>query len=128
MSIRKWFKKKLRKIRRIIMSENNKPKVEKKLVGENQLLINEKVMNKLSVVTHLSEWVRNVFIFQRGDIHLPEEKPLPVNNVDEELVKLSNFRGTGLKALEYLVLVVLAIGIKIGREMERNDRIDREED
>jgi hypothetical protein len=122
----------LRELRRIHMSDKKIKAQEeleqKKIVGENQLLVNGKVMNKLSVVSHIAEWVRQTFVFRSGEVFLPEEKPLPVNDVEEELTKIKNFKGTGLKALDYLILVVLAMGIKMGREMERNEQLGKSEE
>jgi hypothetical protein len=101
---------------------------EKKIIGENQVLINGKVMNKVSVIGHLTEWIRTTFVFRQGDVNLPIEKPLPVNNIEEELVKLENFKKLNFgesRALPYMVTILLAIGMKIGREMEKNDQLGK---
>ena len=132
MKIIKKIKIILREMGRIHMSDKKiqrkKELEQKKLVGKNQLLVNGKVMNKLSIVTHISQWIRDTFVFRANEAYLPVEKPLPVNNVDEELTKVENFKKTGLtSAMDYLVLTILAIGIKIGREMERNEQLGKED-
>jgi hypothetical protein len=122
----------IHELRRLHMSDKDIKREEelkeKKLVGTNQVLVNDKIMNKASVISHITEWVRQTFVFRSGDVYLPVEKPLPVNNVEEELVKLDNFKKLNWgesRTLPYLITVVLAIGIKIGREMEKNDQLGK---
>jgi len=92
----------------------------RKEVNKNQVLVNGKVIDKLSVVSLLSQWLRETFIFRNNEVYLPVEKTLPINNVDDELTKIESFKASGLHAIEYMVLCILVIGIKIGREMEHN--------
>jgi hypothetical protein len=121
----------IQELRRLHMSDRDIQKQEelqdKKIIGENQVIVNGKVMNKVGVITHLTSWVQETFVF-RGAVNLPAEKPMPVNNIDEELVKLENFKKISWgdsRVLSYLITIILSIGIKIGREMEKNDQLGK---
>ena len=95
-------------------------KVERVKLRDDEYLINDNAVNKEELIKELSRWVRSSFIFQNLDVHLPNEVALPIET-DEKLTELNRFRPTGMRALEYLVVCILSIGIRIGREMERNN-------
>ena len=99
-------------------------KVERTKLDNNDYLINDSVVNKEDFIKQLSKWVRSSFVFQNLDVHLPNEIDMPVE-LEEELTNLNRFKATGMRALEYLVLCVLSVGIKIGREMEKNDNREK---
>lgn len=109
-------------MKRMIMMSSRLVIKEDKTISKNQLLVNGKMVNKMSIVSHISQWAKKSFVFSNGTVHLPEEVELPISNVEEEMTKLNNFKTTKLGALDYLITCVLAIGIKIGREMERHER------
>ena len=94
-------------------------KVERVKLRDDEYLINDNAVNKEELIKELSRWVRSSFIFQNLDVHLPNEVALPIET-NEKLTELNRFRSTGMRALEYLVVCFLSIGIRIGREMERN--------
>lgn len=95
-------------------------KVERVKLRDDEYLINDNAVNKEELIKELSRWVRSSFIFQNLDVHLPNEVALPIET-NEKLTELNRFRPTGMRALEYLVVCILSIGIRIGREMERNN-------
>ena len=95
-------------------------KVERIKLTDDEYLINDNAVSKEDLIKDISRWVRSSFIFQNLDVHLPNEVSLPVET-NEKLTDLNRFKPTGMRALEYLVVCVLSIGIKIGREMERNN-------
>ena len=95
-------------------------KVERVKLRDDEYLINDNAVNKEELIKELSRWVRSSFIFQNLDVHLPNEVALPIET-NEKLTELNRFRSTGMRALEYLVVCILSIGIRIGREMERNN-------
>lgn len=95
-------------------------KVERVKLRDDEYLINDNAVNKEELIKELSRWVRSSFIFQNLDVHLPNEVALPIET-NEKLTELNRFRHTGMRALEYLVVCILSIGIRIGREMERNN-------
>ena len=95
-------------------------KVERVKLKDDEYLINDNAVNKEELIKELSRWVRSSFIFQNLDVHLPNEVALPIET-NEKLTELNRFRPTGMRALEYLVVCILSIGIRIGREMERNN-------
>ena len=95
-------------------------KVERVKLRDDEYLINDNAVNKEELIKELSRWVRSSFIFQNLDVHLPNEVNMPIET-NEKLTELNRFKPTGMRALEYLVVCILSIGIKIGREMERNN-------
>lgn len=94
---------------------------EEEVLTKDDYVLNRKKVNKIEIIKGLTKWVKQSFIFQNLTVHLPYEVELPIET-QEELVKLSEFKKTGMKALEYLVTCVLAVGIRIGREMERYEQ------
>lgn len=95
-------------------------KVERIKLTDDEYLINDNAVNKEDLIKDISRWVRSSFIFQNLDVHLPNEVNMPIET-NEKLTELNRFKPTGMRALEYLVVCILSIGIKIGREMERNN-------
>ena len=91
-----------------------------KINKNDEYLVDNEIVDKEEFIKSLAKWARSSFIFQNHDVHLPKETKLPVE-VDELLTNITFFKPTGMKALEYLILCILSIGIKIGREMEKND-------
>ncbi len=110
------------------MKKINKDK--RNAISADKVVLNGVILDKIAVVKFLKDWVDGAFVFQNRKVHLPLDTELPVNGIDEELVDLKVFEKTGMGALEYLITCVLAVGIKIGREMEAKEREskDREDD
>ena len=94
----------------------------KNKISKDKYIVNGNEINKREVIKVLSDWARKAFIFQNHKVHLPHDTEVPVKNVDEELVDLNVFDKTGMDALDYLITCILAVGIKIGREMEQKER------
>ena len=109
-------------------SRDRKMKIKgRRKLDKSTYIVNNQPIHKHNVIKTLTDWARRAFVFQNGTVHLPYDTQVPVANVDEELVDLNVFDKTGMGALEYLITCVLAIGIKIGREMERRERENNEE-
>ena len=102
-----------------------KDKADKKLSKE-EVMLNGNRLPKVSVIKHIADWARTNFVFQNGTVHLPNDCKLPVDNVDEELTNLNVFEKTNMRALEYLITCILAIGIKIGKEMAIKEMEDKQ--
>lgn len=95
---------------------------EKEFLKDSEYILNGNITEKEALVKLLESWTRETFIFRDGQIYLPHEKPLPVSNLDEALVKLENYKESSLEsALGYLIMIMLSIGVKIGKEMAEND-------
>lgn len=94
----------------------------KKKLDKNIYLVNNQPVHKRTVIKTLTDWARKAFVFQNGTVHLPYDTEVPINDIREELVDLNVFDKTGMGALEYLITCVLAVGIKIGRELEKQER------
>lgn len=101
----------------------------KKKLNKSDIVLEEKVVNKMSVIMSISAWTKKYFVFHNKKVHLvTQPKELPVKNVNDELFDITEFKKTGMSGLEYLILVVLNIGIKIGREMEKYETKDINKD
>lgn len=114
-------------IKRKVLSLSNRLVIEEdKIINKNQVIVNGKKINKMSIVSHISKWAKKSFVFSNGMVNLPNEVDMPISNIDDEMTQLKNFKTTKLGALEYLITCVLAIGIKIGREIERYEQKGKE--
>ena len=105
--------------------EQNKDiyKENKKELQPNQFLVNGEVYDQDFVYKLLSEYILNTYVFRNSTVYLPVEKPLPVKNVKKP--NLNYFKNNNMNATHVLVSDILNIGIKIGREMEKNDSLEK---
>ena len=100
----------------------------KKRLSNDEVLVNGNRIPKLALVQHLTAWAKDTFVFQNGTVHLPYDCKMPIENVNDELTNLDVFEKTQLKALDYLITCILAIGIKIGKEIAEKEYNDNREE
>lgn len=118
--IKYWFRRKLRKLGWVFKMER-----EKLLVPNNCFLIDGKIEDERILLERGTRWATENFVFQANKVNMPNEIvsfPFSVNDYTVPNLRLNNFKAKiGLPALSYLIYYFIHLGIKIGREMERND-------
>lgn len=100
----------------------------KRKLAKDEVLVNGNRIPKLALVQHLTAWAKDTFVFQNGTVHLPYDCKMPIDDINDELTNLEVFEKTQLKALDYLITCILAIGIKIGKEMAEKEFNDNREE
>jgi len=127
------FKYYIRKIGMCIMGKGKTVvDLEKETVIENlndyDVILNGNKICKFLVLDHLKNWIKNTLVLKANEVYLPVERPLPVKNLDPQLTTLKAMKDHKLKAMEYMISVILETGIKIGREMTENEYKKRKND
>jgi len=97
----------------------------KTIVPEKHILVDNKIVEEKDFIKGIINWTESNFIFQANNIYLPNDIknfPTSVNKFTNPILRLEKFKVTiGTSALSYLLYYILCVGIKIGRDMEKND-------